>query len=266
MSNKSAQNILPLAVCSDLRRNILISLIDGKKPLGDLRIGLKILATTAIHALRELEKNNLVHQEKDKNYALTNIGRIVALKLLDFSNTSEALKKHERFWLEHDLSGIPDHMLKKIGWLKNSDMIQINPLDIIKTHNSFINFVKNAKWIRGVSPLFSTDYPIIFKDVVEMGINTQLILTDSVLGKLIDTIGLENLKKLIHNHSLELLVTEENLKVAFMVTDAFLSLGLFANNGVYDITHDLIGTDDRTVYWGHELFEYYRGKAKKYEI
>ncbi|MCD6456079.1 MAG: hypothetical protein J7K81_04745, partial [Methanophagales archaeon] len=46
------QNTLRLAVCSDLRRNLLICLKEGKKALSELRVELEISSTTAIHALR----------------------------------------------------------------------------------------------------------------------------------------------------------------------------------------------------------------------
>jgi len=45
-------NIQRLAVCSDLRKKIIIRLYDDKKPLGHLRDDLKINSTTAIHALK----------------------------------------------------------------------------------------------------------------------------------------------------------------------------------------------------------------------
>ena len=114
----NTRDMLHLTACSDLRRNILISMIEQDKSLGDLREGLKISSTTALHALKELEKNNLTFQQKNKNYALTNIGRIITLKLVDFSNAAEVMRKHERFWLDHDISGIPEHLMEKIGWLK----------------------------------------------------------------------------------------------------------------------------------------------------
>lgn len=80
-TNSNIQDIHRLVICSDLRKNILISLNDGNKELFDLRESLKISSTTAIHALKELEKYNLTFQDKNKNYALTNIGRIIVLKL-----------------------------------------------------------------------------------------------------------------------------------------------------------------------------------------
>lgn len=137
--------ILRMAVCSDLRRNLLISLNEGKKSLGDLRDKLQISSSTAIHALRELERNDFALQNKNRDYLLTDIGRIIALKLLDFSNAAVALEKHKKFWIQHDLAGIPDHLLEKIGWLKDSMIINIDTLDIIKAHRSYIGLIKTAK-------------------------------------------------------------------------------------------------------------------------
>ena len=259
------EDMLKLCVCSDLRMNLLLVLNFGKKSLGELKISLNISATTAIHTLRELERGNLVFQDSERKYSLTQIGKIAALKLIDFSNAAEVLKKYERFWLDHDLSGIPEFLLEKIGWLKNSNIVQIDSLDIIKTHESFVRFIKPAKWLKGVTPIFSSDYPVIFKEMIERNVNTQAIMTDAVLKKTIDAFGKENFDKLISNYNFDLLATHENLKVAFMVTDGFLSLGLFSNNGIYDPTHDLISSDSKAIQWGAELFEHYRGKAKKYE-
>lgn len=258
--------ILRMAVCSDLRRNLLISLNEGKKSLGDLRDELQISSSTAIHALRQLEKNDLAFQDKNRDYLLTDIGRIIALKMLDFSNAAVALEKHKKFWIQHDLTGIPDHLLEKIGWLKDSKIINIDALDIIKAHSSYISLIKTAKWIRGISPIFSPDYPTVFKELIENNVNAQIILTDAVLKKLINTIGLDNLKNLINNYSLNLLITDENLKVASTATDAFFSLGLFTTDGVYDVKYDLISTDERAIRWGIELFEYYREKAAPVEL
>jgi predicted transcriptional regulator len=260
------QDICRLAVCSDLRKNILTSLNEGKKQLRDLRDELNVSSTTAIHTLKELERHNLVVREKDKNYSLTNIGRIATLKLLDFSDAAWVLKKHERFWLEHDLSGIPEHLMEKIGWLKDSIIIQISTLDIIKTHSSYVSFIKNAKCVRGVSPIFSSDYPGVFEEIIKKNVNTQLVLTNSVIKKLTENLGLGKLKNFVSNYELELSVTNEDIRVAFTVTDAFLSFGLFSNNGIYDLTQDLVSTDKRSIRWGFEIFEYYRKKAQRYEI
>ncbi len=253
MNNK---DILHLAVCSELRRNILISLNEGKKPLADLRDGLNISSTTAIHALRELEKNSLVFQEKDKNYGLTNTGRVITLKLLDFNNAAEILKKHERFWLEHDLSGIPEHMMEKIGCLKDSVLITNTETDIFKVHLNFISLLKKAKDIRGVSPFLIPEFTSLFEELIfGKSVDIQLLLTREVYEKLDKGI----LKKIFTEKDtrFKLYVTKENLKVAFTVTDYFLSIGFFHTGGLYDFSNDLISYSEEASAWGGELFEHY---------
>ncbi len=261
----SLQDIIQLAVCSDLIRNILISLNGYEKSLSDLREGLKISSTTALHALKELENNNLTFQNKRKNYALTNIGKIITMKLLDFSNTAEALKRQERFWFSHNLAGIPESLLMKIGYLKNSDVVEMDTLDMFKTHSVFVNFIKSAKWIKGVSPIFSTDYPEIFREMMENDVSVQIIVTKPVLKKTIDALGQETFDKLLLKSNFCLSIINENLKVAFTVTDSFFSLGLFTDDGIYDPTHDLMSTDEKAIDWGSHLFEYYLKRAKEFE-
>ncbi len=265
-SKRSAiENTLRLATCSDLRRGILICLREGKKALSELRDELGVSSTTAIHALRELEKDNLLFQDKTRDYALTKIGEVIALKLTDFMDAIDVLKKHEDFWLTHGLSGIPPHLLVKIGWLSSSNVIKIDALDIIKTHKSYISFLETAKWIKGVSSIFSLDYPTVFGDLVAHTV-TQLILTESVLNKVIDTVGLENIKYPFSKGYLEIFILEEDVKVAFTVTDTFLSLGSFKFDGTYNNTLDLICTEERAICWGVELFEHYLKKARKWAI
>ena len=87
------QNALRLAACSELRSGILASLSEGKKALSELREELEVSSTTAIHALRELEKDNLVFQDEDRDYVLTKIGEIIALKLSDFINAIDVFEK-----------------------------------------------------------------------------------------------------------------------------------------------------------------------------
>lgn len=253
------QDILRLAVCSDLRMNILIGLNDGKKSLGGLRDELNISSTTAIHALRELEKGNLVFQDSHRNYSLTKIGRVIALKLIDFSDAIEILKKLERFWLEHDLSGIPDNLLEKVGWLKNSTLLEAKATDIFLVHTTYIDMITRAKEIKGISPIFVPEFSSIFKTLVtEKNVDVQLVVTEGVLNK-IDKAILEN----IHSEKLKLYMMKEDAKVAATLTDYYFSLGFFNLDGTYDWNRDLISYDEKGIEWGRELFDWYLKQAER---
>ncbi|NJD76891.1 MAG: winged helix-turn-helix domain-containing protein [Candidatus Methanoperedens sp.] len=255
-NRNNLQDLLRLVVCSDLRKNLLITLNKGVQSLGSLRDGLNISSTTALHALKELEKSSLVFKDRDKNYALTNIGRITALKLLDFSDTIEVLYKHERFWLEHDLSGIPQHIMMKIGLLKNSTLVENTSTDIFKVHRTFLDLLKNAKEIRGVSPFFIPEFVSLFKElIIENNTDIHLILTNEVYGKL----DKEFLEKICsdNNYKFKLNIIKQNVNIGFTVTDYFLSVGFYLNDGTYDFSKDLICYDKEARDWGLELFDYY---------
>ena len=248
-------NIQRLAVCSDLRKKIIIRLYNGKKPLGHLRDDLKINSTTAIHALKELEKYNITFQDSDKNYSLTNIGRVIAVKLLDFSDVAEVLEKHKGFWLEHDLSGIPEHLIEKIGWLKDSELIKDTDTEIFKAHTNYINLLTNAKQIRGVSSIYIPDFELIYKELATEMIDVHLILSKDVIAKIDKTIL--NQINIGSNSNFNLSVMNINLKAAISVTDYFLSLGLFRLDGTYDYSNDLISYSKEAITWGNEFFDHY---------
>jgi predicted transcriptional regulator len=249
-----------LVVCSDLRKEIIFTLYESQKSLGDIRDSLKISATTAIHALKELEKGNLTFQDKNKNYCLTNIGRIIAMKMLDFSNSAEVLNKHEKFWMEHDLSGIPEFFFDKIGSLKDSLVLKDTDTDIFKVHTNFINLLKNAKEIKGVSSIYVPEFVSLFEELNHRNVDIQLVLTTEVLGKIDMTL----LNKIDKNKSnVKLFVMDKNIKAAITVTDSFFSLGLFRMDGTYDYSNDLVSQSQQAIAMGKEIFNHYVKLSKR---
>ena len=265
-SKRSAiENTLRLAACSDLRRGILICLDSGKKSLSDLRDELEVSSTTAIHALRELEKGNLVFQDEDRNYALTKIGKVITLKLADFISMIEVLKKHEDFWLTHDFSGIPPHLVEKIGWLKDSVIIEAPATDVLKVFTNFVDILKNAKEIRGVTSMFIPDFGSLLRELtIEKNVDVELVLTEEIS----EGINKEILKRIFADKSskLKLYMMKEDVKVAFTVTDYLLSFGLFNIDGTYDWNKDLISYNRKAIEWGRELFEWYCKRAEEFIV
>jgi len=273
------QNTLRLAACSNLRSEIIASLKGGKKPLSELRDELEVSSTTAIHALRELEKGNLVFQDADRAYALTTIGEVVALKLVDFVNAIEVLKKHETFWLEHDLSAIPPSMLAKIGDLSDSILLTDTPTEIFKSHTTLTQVLEDANAVKGIYPIFNLQYLSIIEELVNRKrIDVELIVTNEVLSSIEGVVETEEAFKNVlraPNFTLFAMNRDENIKIALTVTDSVFYLGLFAfagnsngngnGNGLYDPNRALISDDKKALAWGRELHEYYRKKANLVE-
>lgn len=258
--SKNIRNTLHLAACSDLRRRILITLKTGKKPLRELRDPLGVSSTTAIHALRELERDNLVFQAEDRGYALTKIGEVMVLKLVDMMAVIEVLKKHEDFWFVHDLSGIPLPLLDRIGALSNSFLITDTSTDIFKSHTTLLQILETANEVKGIYPVFHLEYLKIFEELVKRRrIDVELIVTNDVLENIVGLVETEEaFKSFLHEPNLTLFAVDEGTKLALTLTDSIFYLGFFADNGVYDRNSALISDDEKALSWGRELHEHYR--------
>jgi len=267
------QNTLHLATCSNLRSEIIASLKGGKKQLSELRDELEVSSTTAIHALRELERGNLVFQDANRAYTLTTIGAVVALKLLDFVNATEVLKKHETFWLEHDLSNIPLQLLDKIGDLSNSVLLTDTPTEIFKSHTTLTQVLEDANAVKGIYPVFNLEYLAIIEELVNRKrIDVELIVTNEVLSSIEGVVETEEAFKNVlraPNFSLFALNVDKHIKICLTLTDTVFYLGLFAGNGnsngngngLYDPNRALISEDEKALAWGGELYEHYRKKS-----
>jgi len=262
------QNRIRLAVCSELRRKILVALREDKKALSELRKTVDVSSTTAIHALRDLEKANLIYQDEARNYALTKIGEIIALKLVDFVDAVDVLQKHEEFWLDHNLSGIPQHMMERIGLLNDSVLISDTSTDLFKTHTTYLQILENANEVKGIYPFFHLEYLEMIEDLVRRKkSDVELIVTNDVLDSIVGMVETEvAFKKFLQEPNFTLFAIEEDIKIALTLTDNVFYLGMFADSGIYDYSKAMISDDKKAISWGRELHEHYRQRSKVVDL
>jgi predicted transcriptional regulator len=93
-TEKAVHKILQVLACSDLRSSLAEALRDGKNlTLSQLSEQVGASSPAAVHALRELAKEQLTHQDAKRSYALTNVGEIVMRKLEDQRSNNRAIKE-----------------------------------------------------------------------------------------------------------------------------------------------------------------------------
>ena len=252
-------------MCSDLRKNLILSLKKGTTALADLRTATGNNSASVIHALRELEKEHLTSQDSKRNYELTNIGKIVALQLENFVRTVNAITQFSKFWLEHDLSGIPEDSLKNIGCLQESQVLTSVPTDVFNAFSTFVTLLEDAKVIRGVAPVFTPDLFDIYAKLASKGIPIELVVTREVLENMLELADCSPLKDQL-KANLRLFVIEQNPKTAFTVTDYFFMIGLFRLDGSYDHSDQLLSYSTEGTGWGRELFDHYLGASEESDL
>lgn len=245
---------------SSIRTKIILSLKERGKRLNEFKIQ-GSLKPSLSHALKKLENEDMIFK-KGKRYFLSSLGRIYAVKYENLFKSFSAVKNCEKMWLNHLIDGIPSFLIKKIGYLNNSFIVESTPTDIIKPHTYYAEILSRSSNIKIVSPIFY--YPLfdLYTSGLQNEAEAEIILTPLIFDAMIKSIGLERLEETISLNNLKFLSIDEDIKIALTVTERFLNLGLFLNDGIYDATMSLVSYDEDAISWGEELYCYYFKKAK----
>jgi len=259
--NADAYKILRLAICSERRRALLLSLYEGTKPLAELHEELKSPSPALIHALRELEGDHLVRQDQLRQYELTPFGRSAVRKVIDFRRTMEVLTKHEAFWSEHNLCGIPDHVFDRIGWLRDAMLITGTPPDIFKALRRFVERLRESTVVRLVSPIYIPNIEtIVLEKFTSEETRIELVLTEEVLRHFIGEAEQARLKE-AHGKHLTLRVLRDDPKLVIVVADRFMALAPYRTDDTFDYSTMLASENPEAVAWGKQLFDHYVTEA-----
>lgn len=250
-----ASGLLSILTFSEKRKDILFLLQENPRTLSEIKDYFDVKSPEILPRLKEMESANLIIRQEGM-YRLTPLGKVSAIHYKPLLDTLTAIETNEIFWRDHDLAAIPDLLLNRIQELKECRVVRDEQEHIYDTHKAFMENVRASTHFVGFSSIFLPSHPTMFLDLARRNIPTSIILTPNVFFKIKSEHGTEIEEFLKFKHTG--LYVYDNAKVAFVVTDRFLSLSLFFKNGTFDPRNDLIGFDSSSIKWGEELFKYYK--------
>jgi predicted transcriptional regulator len=209
---------------------------------------------TLIHGLRSLETNGFVCQDEARAYGLTAIGRVVTRKAADFFSATEVLLRHEAFWAEHDVSGIPDALFDRIGALRDSTLVGGCEFDPFDAYRRFVTILKTSSTLELISSVSAPDPCFLFDELC--GKHIESVLTEPVFRHAREELGDARVKKAL-NEGHKLYVARYDPKLVFAVTDDATVLLLCRLNGAFDFATALTSRSPQALEWGHEMFRRY---------
>lgn len=247
---------------SNVRTKILLCLHDGPKKLGYLRESTGIASSTIIHGLGQLEKKNLLYRRGD-NSQLTAKGKVVLLNMIKLMEKIELLNNQLNFWKNHNLKGIPNYLQKDLDALKDSYLVEVTLDNLEEPFTKYLDLLSGAKTMNAVLPVCFSRHTGSIQTILRKGGLVRLVIAKDVLNNFVEQFDLSELKKFIKVGNLEIYVVSEKLEVTCIISDIFVSLGLFFENGVYDASRLLMSHNEESLDWGNDLFHYYQQNAKK---
>ena len=240
-----------------MRGKLLLAVYEIPKNLDELRNELKKPSATILHGLKELENINLI-KKVQKYYELTSNGFLLTTNLVKLIENWYTLNKSKIFWNSHDLSGIPDELLKEVYHLKNADYITSTTSDLSNAFNTYIKLISRARKLTIILPIYSENH---FKHLINL-LNEdklkrlELIVSDEILDSINEN---EVFKKgLLNNDKVKIRCIDKRLKVFLTYSEEFMALTLFFKDDHYDDSQVLIAKDENALKWAKNLTKKYK--------
>ncbi len=227
---------------SSEKRLVILKTLD-EKPMTFTSLIKKvdINSTEATRQLSRLAQARLIEKKGDGNYYNTLFGKLVISSISDLTFISEK----SGYFLEHDTSYIPLHLLRQIDALSKGEIVT-GVYNILNTHEKLSEDVKGYFW--NMSDDFPRHHLPNVEKALEQGLKIRVIFPKN----LFPTFKLsEKTREKIQFRALD------EIRLSVMTTNRFSMLKLPGPDGKIDQNTAIFGYDERFQEWCEGLFQYY---------
>ncbi|WNY25659.1 winged helix-turn-helix domain-containing protein [Methanolapillus millepedarum] len=251
---------------SEKRKAVLLLLLKNEiMTLDDIKSELNETSVSILPQIKILIDRKLVTQE-DGKYKLSMLGKIITENVSPFVKNLSVLVKDSCFWSEHELSPIPDKLLKRIGDIGNFEIINVDLRSVYYEPNPIINnHIKNAESIKTFITYYAPEYAPAYYERLVAGAPISVITTNYIVDMAAKYRN--EINDLLRRDNTELYICSADTKIAEVtVTDKILLLFFYSTSGNLDYSY-LISCEPGAVAWGEEFFEYLKSRSgRKKEI
>ncbi len=253
---------------SGLRVGIVDALKDGPLRLADLRRVVDSNAPNTSSKAKELEEMGVLERTPSGDYALTPYGQAIRVRAQDSFEFYATYEKFKEFWQTHYTDGIPPELWLRLGELNNSILITTKEKGNMNAVNEiFLELLGSIKHkFYGVSPIYHSEWFAMAIELVKRGVDTEIIITENVVDLIRKDASKEDLKIISGAKNIHWPIIKGDVKVAFTVSEGFLSLALKTIDTGFVLDMDLDSTDPRAVKWGFDLYDFYRKQTSGEEL
>lgn len=248
------------AIClSSRRKELLRYLLNGPRSSDQIKTDLEYSSTEIMPELKFLREQDFIEETSYRTFGLTHFGSIIVSNYIPLLKTIDILEKNKKYWKTHDLEPIPPHLRNRLRDLGNYTIT--NNEIVFEPDPEFLENLELSRNLKGLSPVLHSKYPPLFAELAEKGATVSLILTGTVLERVLKDYKPEMQVYMDSNKTELYRITD--VRMGFAVSEQFFSMGLFYKNGGFDPQHDVMSFGKLAIIWGNELYEHYLEKAEK---
>lgn len=275
-------SLLDTIFLSEKRKNLLLLLKEeGPKSSEDIKKVFDFPWKSITPQLKKLIDWGLVLEDEEM-YTLSDMGATIVTNMQFFLNTLSIYEEHLDFWVEHDLSSIPPHLLSRVRELGNISILERNLSNVFWLPEELMKNLVDSRRIMSFVSVFHPASPFLYSEYMETDIEATAIITKAVLENLqtefnseLSLLKMDNsilkralleykqkIKHILSSRASDFLVYEADLKpMSMIVTDNIFLLALPDKKGRLT-PQFLISFEPQALQWGEELFMYYKERSK----
>ncbi|KKH01639.1 helix-turn-helix transcriptional regulator [Methanosarcina mazei] len=245
---------------SQKRRDLLLLLGEEPRTMEEIKVILDVSPTAILPQIKRLTDSDLVIQ-KNGSYELTDMGEQVFKKVRSLVDVLCLVEK-DNYWMEHDLDGIPQYLLDRIGDIKDCNPIKADPSQIFEPNTELLDFFSSSRYLMVFSSFYRPEFLPLFLKLARLESDVSLIFTESVLEKFLHNYE-RKIRKFTTMDNTELSVCKDGVKIAeLIVSDRGMMISLFDDQGRF--YHEYLHcTEPQAISWAKELFDFYKSRALK---
>lgn len=254
---------------SDKRKNLLLLLLEGPQTSDDIKDKLNVNWGAMIPQIKKLEEWDLI-TSKDRVYYLTDMGRAIANNSKKLLNILCVYENNQKYWATHDLSGIPAHLLDRIGELGPAKLLESDLAHVFDANKDVVEAMQTATFCTTLSNFFQPQYNKMYNSMIKNGCDLTLIYSQSVFERMISEYVYDGTSekddiKFLDWKKAKFFVIPDGLGITeISVTNEIALLGLFDSDNRFDSRY-ILSSGDRARKWGLELCQELASNGKRIE-
>jgi predicted transcriptional regulator len=213
--------------------------------------------------IKKIKEGRLIVQDERNTYRLSDMGEIVVEKMEPLLDTVRVFEENYDYWVNHDFTAIPEHLLNRIDELGNYFMLEADLTGFLKSPKTSRIICLSQKNIKIFLSYFNPLYIEIYSELIKKEAEMCLILTQPVFERMKKDYQ-KDLKMLVESKNVEVYICDKNVTLKDVVTERFCSLVLFDKKGKFDHQR-LMSFDESALKWCEELFSYYKDMSRRLE-
>lgn len=249
-------DVLSFLADSPVRARLIDALQrDGPARPSDLTEALEVSRATVHRNLSALTDRGWVRQDAD-GYAATTAGELVYDQFDSFRTGVETVERFERL-----LEIIPSTAVPPLSILATADLVTAEP---DKPHAPVMRYVEEltaseTTTVRGISPVRSEMFDHGHEQLLEAGVETELVMPVAVLEREREESD-EGFEDALAIDGFDVYAIEEGLGYGLSVTDDRAFLGGYSDDNQLQAL--AVSTDDSFGDWATEAFENVRSRGR----